>query len=394
MAAIAPNSEIRILRNVPLDSTYRNTIYFSDSSSQVIYFASRLKYKLDNQSYQRYQSDIKVNLCADDIYDCNYLMFQNTSFGNKWFYAFITDIEYINNVTSKISYEIDVMQTWLLNCTIHPSFVEREHVVSDEIGEHIITENLELGDYIVAEEIIPTDMLMLKIVIAATFDKNFSDATGGYYGYLYSGLCYNVFDNPNDANTFLTDATNNGKSDQIVSVFMIPEAFIVEKGAAPGTFDLTISKALTDINGYIPKNNKLFTYPYNFLVANNLQGTSATYKYEYFSSESCVFTIGGDMSCTPSAIAFPKNYNNEQIAISEKIAIEAYPQCPYIIDAYRAWVAQHGATTNISLGTSLATLIGGLAALSNPVSAPTGIAMGFKTAQRSSHIFCCRKLSA
>lgn len=48
-----------------------------------------------------------VGINAENLYDCNYIMFQNASFGTKWFYAFITSVAYENNETSRITMEID-----------------------------------------------------------------------------------------------------------------------------------------------------------------------------------------------------------------------------------------------------------------------------------------------
>ena len=69
-------------------------------------------------------------------------MFQNTSFGIKWFYAFITNVEYINNETSEITIEIDVMQTWHFDYTVNQCFVEREMAATDDIGGNLVPETL------------------------------------------------------------------------------------------------------------------------------------------------------------------------------------------------------------------------------------------------------------
>ena len=116
---IQPQSNIKLLHNVPLDTSYDHTIYFASSSAQYTYFAGLVKYNLTNQSYQRVnKGKARVAKCADDIYDCNYMMFQNTAFGSKWFYAYIKAIEYINNETSEIEFEIDPIQTWFFDFTI------------------------------------------------------------------------------------------------------------------------------------------------------------------------------------------------------------------------------------------------------------------------------------
>ena len=92
---IQPNSTISILKNVPLDNTYNHTLWFDNVGAQSTYFASMAKYTMSGQSYQRVNRGVgRIQKKADDIYDCNYMMFQNTSYGNKWFYAFITAIEH------------------------------------------------------------------------------------------------------------------------------------------------------------------------------------------------------------------------------------------------------------------------------------------------------------
>ena len=136
---IEPNTVIRILHNCPLDKTYDHTIYFSSENAQISYFQGLTKYTFTEQTYQRVQrGKARVQRKAEDLYDCNYMMFQNSSFGNKWFYAFITSVEYVNNITSEISFEIDVMQTWFFDYTLEDCFVEREHSVTDNIGDNLV----------------------------------------------------------------------------------------------------------------------------------------------------------------------------------------------------------------------------------------------------------------
>lgn len=143
---IAPNSIIRIMHNVPLDDSYNHTIKFASLSAQQAYFSSAnvVKFTLNEQTYQRVErGKMRVEIKAEDLYDCDYLSFQNTSFGTKWFYAFITGVEYVNNVTSEITFEIDVMQTYLFDITVGECYVEREHVIDDSIGANTIAEPID-----------------------------------------------------------------------------------------------------------------------------------------------------------------------------------------------------------------------------------------------------------
>lgn len=340
---IAPNTTIRMLKDVPLDSTYRNTIYFAYVADQTSYFSGKTKYTFAAQSYQRVQKGtLRIGRKADDLYDCNYLMFQNTAYGNKWFYAFVTGVEYVNNETSEVSFEIDVMQTWHFDYNVKMSFVEREMSVTDNIGDNLVPENLEIGDYIYEDLGLTSLFNLYQIVIAATFDENMNDATGGMYGGVFSGLHYNVFSSWQSAASFIDEATKQNKADGIVSIFMLPIAFTADyQSSMPEVFDIERDKHITDIDGYVPKNNKLFTYPYNLLYVTNNEGNVANYAFEYFSTDKCNFNVSGAMCCTPECMLVPLNYKGVEKNYNEKLTIGNFPQCAYTVDTFKAWVAQN-----------------------------------------------------
>ena len=76
---IEPNTNIRVLNGVPLDNTYENTLYFGNASAQSAYFISLTKYNLTNYTYQRVnKGKARIGIKADNLYDCNYMMFQNS----------------------------------------------------------------------------------------------------------------------------------------------------------------------------------------------------------------------------------------------------------------------------------------------------------------------------
>ena len=150
---IQPDSDVILLRNIPLDLSQEHSICFDDAGQQERYFKGegRAKFTLTTYSYQRHSLGvIKVEKCADDLYDVNYMMFRNTAFGNKWFYAFVTDVEYINNVTTAVYYKIDPLQTWLFDFNIGQSFVVREMPKDDYANEQLVDEPLETGEYVVS----------------------------------------------------------------------------------------------------------------------------------------------------------------------------------------------------------------------------------------------------
>ena len=357
---IAPNSIIHILRGVPLDNSYQHTIHFNSTTEQASYFAGLKKYTLTEYSYIRKDNVLRVGLLADNLFDCNYIMFKNSAYGNRWFYAFITNIEYVNDNTAHITYELDVMQTWYFDYTVQESFVEREHSVTDAPGDNLIPDNLETGEYVSDDFDGTNKMGAYSIVVASTFDSTLDDVAGGMYSGIYSGLYYNVFD-ANDyasVNSFINKAVNENKASGIVSVFMMPSAFVRKRGEGAATVDISKSKRTTGgIGNYKSvKNNKLYTYPYNFLYVTNLNGSGAAFPYEYFQSDNCDFGLAGDMSCNPQIFLYPKKYKGVEANYNEKMVMEGFPQCSYNTDAFKAWLAQN------ALGT-LFNVAGGAAAI-------------------------------
>lgn len=362
---IAPNTTIRMLKDVPLDNTYRNTIYFARVDNQTSYFSGKTKYTFAAQSYQRVQKGtLRIGRKADDLYDCNYLMFQNTAYGNKWFYAFVTGVEYVNNETSEVSFEIDVMQTWHFDYNVNMSFVEREMSITDNIGDNLVPENLELGEYVYKDLGLTSLFDLYQIVIAATFDKDMNDATGGMYGGVFSGLHYNVFSTWQSAASFISEATEQNKAEGIVSIFMLPIAFTADyQSTIPEVFDIERNKNLTDIDGYVPKNNKLFTYPYNLLYVTNNEGNVANYAFEYFNTDKCNFNVSGAMCCTPECMLVPLNYKGVEKNYNEKLTIGNFPQCAYTVDTFKAWVAQNQNQLALNAINAIGTTAAGAAAM-------------------------------
>lgn len=151
-----PDIVVKILKGIELDRDLENTYRFASLSAQQNFFSSpkRVKFQLENLQYLRTgENSIKVELKTAALYDCNYLMFQNTGYVDesgrtRWFYAFIDRVDYVNEATSEIFYTIDPMQTWLFDFKFADCMVEREHVRDDTIGANIVAEPVTAGQYI------------------------------------------------------------------------------------------------------------------------------------------------------------------------------------------------------------------------------------------------------
>ncbi|MCM1219519.1 MAG: hypothetical protein NC548_33990 [Lachnospiraceae bacterium] len=362
---IAPNTTIKLLSGVPLDPEYEHTIFFIQSGAQEGYFYGKAKHTLNNTTYQRVGSGVlRVGILADNLYDCNYLMFQNTSFGNKWFYAFITSVEYVSNQVSEVRYEIDVLQTWLFDYTQDYCFIERCHTPTDNIGEHIEPEPVATGEYVFNDYSVVTDLtefyILMQIVDAS------SGISGTRYDQVYSGATLWCFE-PNDISGMDAKLQSFVDSpDSVISMYCVPKPFIDQAVTSGGTelrptsaFRLVISSnppsASMDLDGYKPNNCKLYTYPYNFWSIQNGSGSNLAIRYELCYQNRGLANIIGTITPNVQAALYPIGYKGSgagKMYMGESLGVGQFPQCAWNTDSYKAWLAQNSIPIGINAGAS------------------------------------------
>ena len=123
-----PQTEVHLLKDVPFNVTYNNVRDFNTLAEQTNYFINKTKYTFDKLTYQRVSAEsIKLDIAYDDMLDVNYMMFKNDSVPGKWFYAFITEYEFISQNVTRVTYQLDVYQTYLFDFNFQTTYVEREH---------------------------------------------------------------------------------------------------------------------------------------------------------------------------------------------------------------------------------------------------------------------------
>ena len=394
MISITPQGEIYLCKT-PLENDYKNQLTFSNSTSQYNYFVSKIFKTLDNYTYIKKDNIIKVGFPIDEIIGCNYLFYKNEGFTNKWYYCFITDMTYVNENCTQITFEMDVWQTYQFNIVYKSCFVEREHVNDDTIGLHTIPENLETGEFIINDIVELGDNELNRKYIAMAYTGNpqtlFPTNTPHQYSGLYSGFSYLILGSPLDADKMIQGFADNGALEKITMFFTIPYA-LIENSVTSATWyngpnadaDHTIEvgngnypmfalvpndpvgsyfertllantnvNINTTINGYTPKNNKLFTNQFNYLYITNNTGVDIKMNYEDFINNQPIFKIIGNISVGCNIKLVPQNYKKYNSGISNDLynyGINAgkYPTLAWVGDAYTNWLTQNG--VNIATG--------------------------------------------
>lgn len=396
MISVTPQTSI-VLCTVPWEEDYKNQRTFTNATAQASYFSGLSKKQIlgTDFTYQRKDGYLTVAVDIESIRKYNYVYYTNTGYSNKIFYAFITDMQYVSSNSTRLKIETDVFQTWQFDLVYNKCFIEREHVSDDTIGLHTVPEALETGDYICndisAIGISDTRNNAYCCLTTSYIPTSMSSVTNIHlYNGVYSGTYQLFFDTASYLSEFLTLMDKLSKADAITSLFMVPTAIVnsdvnfqqyaqTEQGETytwecavnteavdakeVGTDTITMNSTL---NGYTPKNNKLFCAPYNyFYLANNIGG-SVAYKYEDFVNNAPEFVTVGAITAGCSIITYPLNYrkytgqghlNN----YDNGIAYGKLPICSWASDVYVNWLTQNGLSLKVQAGLGTASvMLGGI----------------------------------
>ena len=384
MAYVVPNSTIKLLQGVSLDPSYLNTIYFVSTTAQYNYFSSKAKYTLQNYSYQRTGAGvIRVGLPESGLHDCSYLMFQNTTYESKWFYAFIIDTEYVNDNTSDVYYVIDEVQTWLTEMVLKPSMIERNHVTNNEdvIGANINPEPVSLAEYLYD---VPNDYQLVDLyncnVVIQVCDVSDAVTYGTRFDGNFSGASLYAFNFSGDSSTIqpIIDfiAQYSQRPDAILGIYLVPK-FALPSASIPQSHKLSFGAtgnstvytlntigSSTAFGSYVPKNKKLYTYPYNFIEVLNSSGQKMKLRYEFFNQLTPKIEVQSTITNPVQVTIRPVGYKGYHWSsgayerrdkfCDEYLDVSNFPLCSWTNDYWSSWIAQNALPLAVGTAMSVA----------------------------------------
>jgi Caudoviral major tail protein N-terminus len=199
-------TDIRLLSGIPFSNDYKHTRWFDTVTDQMAYFNSKpIVYSLAEYNFQRIEgkSFIAVDKSIDDLWNVNYVMFRNTAYDNKWFFAFVTKLEYKQRNNTWIHFEIDVFQTWKFDMNFKPSYIAREHCplwnTDGSPVANTVDEGLNYGseyDVVDVERYVPFKDIYFLVIVSKSL---IHDREGGVAGDIFptinaspQPLCYYV----------------------------------------------------------------------------------------------------------------------------------------------------------------------------------------------------------
>lgn len=379
MAYVQPTGVIQLFKGIALDNRYMHTIYFGSTTAQDTWFTNKYNsgtaatpkkaFGFTAQSYSRpSRESVKVKINAEELLGTTYMRFKNRT--GMWFYAFVNSCDYINENTTLVTYEIDVMQTWFIQKgVLNPCMILRQHVANDTFGTHLEAEPVG-SDVYDQERINCPEMTAAfagnneyprySIVIQTTADAKDPSASGyaasdpiahGIYtptwwthqvlnGDYTTGGIQALYDTMHH---LLGNWETGENKTEITSIIQFPSYFIYHPNLL---FNITHPNSL---NGYVPQNKKLYGYPYSYLLVSTNDGNTAQYRWEYFSGDVTDghligFKLESNELGAGCIVLYPSLYNEVLNNFDAKLVMDNFPKCAFAYDAYQAWVASGGKT--------------------------------------------------
>ena len=376
---VTPQTKLKVYRNIPWNNDYKHTLWFANATAQATFFASKVAYSFVNFTYVRQTGVIRVPMLADNLYNCNYISFQNESYGNKVFYAFITKVEYVNNETSHIYFEIDHIQSWLFDFTLEQCFVEREHVSDDTVGLHTVDEGLEVGEYLIdKQETLTHDNYGLMFISADNYQPQ-TPADVRYSGNLPQ-LVDIVGVKSSSIASFIGDILQYyfSRPEAVGSLKVIPDEMCESVYGKVQTFtdsktirrdsNITFRNACGE-DTYTPKNNKLKCFPYCVITLDNFCGDVMQFRWEEFPDPTfATFLEKGTPAPIPVIECYPAKYKKNYLDFSAStkqfvMKFNNFPELAFPSDTFKMWATSQFKKSLVSEGASVVTRVvgGGLA---------------------------------
>lgn len=377
--AITPHTVLRLVK-VPLEIDNKNQLTFENEQKQREYFLSLPHKEIQEISYQRKNNVIMFPEHIDNLLEYNYVMYLNENYTNKWFYAFITNMEYETDHNTIISISSDVFQTWQFQFQFKESFIEREmiNVENDVPGANLLPEGLETGEFKIGGTAEFDDLEPINVV-AYSGDKiqileDTQEINLSQKGYIINGIAQSIAFLLVDNDHFwsLQQAMTIGsQGDYVISCFTVPKLavkdFLIDENKIfPFVYALqykelkniynqskTTKELIStpnNLDGYIPKNQKLRTYPYLYLGFNAINGSSKIFRYEDFENGTPIFDIMSEVNPNPTILFVPKNYRGSNgDNLSDIVTLNGYPTLSSKNDFYNSWLAQNSEIISLNM---------------------------------------------
>lgn len=353
------------LYRMPLNPSSNDVM---DSGAHAAALGSAEKFVTTPLSFQRHEQKARLEISMDVAGRYNYMSFINNG---MTYYAYITSMEYQNDLVTWVSFSIDAWHTYQNYVQYKPTYVLRNTVPSgDDIpGNYIELEPIEPSVY-VNTQLSPYffDRETMRVLVAKVRDAGGTPIAAAYmYNGIYTGARFDNY-TPTEAEAYIKSMAEDNTLDAICGIFMMPQELVGTDQHPSEQMSYVIwtpGDVPDSIDGYTPKNKKLLSSVFTTLQITTSDGDSREYAFEFFPGAP-QFTIYGSIGAPCSALCRPFMYG--QIGGSSlnqyDLSID-FPQGSWSADSFSGWVSTNSAKLMMGGISSAFSLITGIAS-ANP----------------------------
>lgn len=379
------DSTIILYSSVPLDSSYTNTLYTSTVASQLDYFSRYSHWTWENQSYIRPQGgkiQVRGQMSANQN-AANYVIFINPSHENKYFFGFVSEVNYINDLTFEIVFELDYIQTYLTTLKTNRCWIERAHIPK---SDDIIDSNLEPEPFNPPLYVARNEEINTTCVLKLWFYEYPSSMPNMHINPTVSTFngnsilwCVGTESGDTNVTTLLNRFVTDGEFDKIACLGVAPTG-------GGYTEEFVNINRMTTPHGYEPRNNKVLSSAFQKISVVSPDGASFTFTHKELGNGSGSPTARLRVTrfaegMTPEIQVALVNYNNTgSDSAGNKIMrcdFSSFPVFPFKSDIWAEFWSKKGTTWAVNTAASAgAGAISGLASGAGAVGAAAGAIAG------------------
>ena len=388
ISPVQPQTTIYLAKGIPWDNKYVHVRPFASKSELLAYVQSMTPsgYTITQSAPVR-TGRLSVSVKANEAVAMkfNYMAFQNLPYDSEWHFAFITNVIWKSNSSVTIEFELDVFQECWYSANLKPCFIERAHIAksADTVGANVVPDNIETGELTCYKHDFLSFLNSTYKIGMYTSDLPGGTPEPGTTNHAYNGMFNGLYSfswnfngsDTTDIENAIKEYNDVGKADAIQLIFQYPDLCDVKPGASVNTKSYTGSYTFSH---YTPKNNKLYTYPYSYMVCDDNSGNTNVFRNELWNNGINI-KMNGIKATTPSVYSVPMGYNGVSQNDEYGFITSNFPLCAWTTDTFKAWLAQN--KNSMALGNMTAAFqgLGGLVAgiggamTGNPLAIGAGI---------------------
>lgn len=380
-----PQTEVILCSGIEWDNSYKHCRLFN--SVDDLYSHVLSKCPTPGEPYHITQATpistgkmrVKIPEADTKMMGLNYLAFNNRGIADRWFFCFITGMDWLSDNSCVLEFEYDIFQNCAYRTDWKACYIEQSHIPKsqDVLYSNLFPVNIETGEPIcVSREHV--DFGDWNICFYATQGTTGSALPGQVSQNVYRGcqLWSCKASEYEKANELIDAYTTAGKVDALLTCFMSPDLCLNSLTGTSQT--ITVVDAPANLfEGYKPKNNKLYSYPWIYVIADNNEGKTTTYKFEYSSNTTANrlrFQSFGVINTMPAIYSVPLDYKGTATNNLEAMENTGFPVCAWSSDSFQAWIAQNKSALALGAVSSVGSIVGGagLAAATGGLTAVAG----------------------